>query len=372
MDGRNDATIMAANNKKVCFVIPSLQAGGMERVMAELIDEFSGYPDTSVHVILYGIHRDVFYTLPQNIIVYKPAFTFDNRHRAYHTLKTLQFLRKQIKAIAPDTILSFGERWNSFTLLATVGTKYPVYVSDRCQPNKSLGRLHDWLRLKLYPRAAGVIAQTEKAKEVFDAMRLNKNITIIGNPIRAIAADSSVVKENIVLSVGRLISSKHHDELIKLFIKINKPGWKLVIVGDDAIKQQNMAKLQELVTSLDAQDKVVLAGKRNDVEQFYLKSKIFAFTSSSEGFPNVIGEAQSAGLPVVAFDCIAGPSDMVFTCRNGYLVPLFDYTRFQQNLAALMENAAQVQQFGAAAQQDIRAFSKKNIALEYKKTIFNQ
>jgi len=46
------------------------------------------------------------------------------------------------------------------------------------------------------------------------------------------------------------------------------------------------------------------------VKAYYLKSKIFAFTSNSEGFPNAIGEAQSAGLPVIAFDCIAGSSEL--------------------------------------------------------------
>ena len=227
---------------KIALVIPSLQAGGMERVMSELINEFSKEENIEIHLILYGIKRDVFYEIPQNIKIYKPNFEFNNQYRFYNTLKTIWFLRNQIKEIQPTTILSFGEIWNSFVLLACYGLHFPVFVSDRCQPNKSLGKLHNWLRIKLYPTAKGIIAQTETGKEIFEKMYAHSNIHVIGNPIRNIESDTLTVRENIVLSVGRLINSKHHDDLIRTFIKSNKNNWKLIIVGDDAIKQQNKVK----------------------------------------------------------------------------------------------------------------------------------
>ena len=85
-------------------------------------------------------------------------------------------------------------------------------------------------------------------------------------------------------------------------------------------------------------EKIILAGTQKDVESYLLRSRIFAFTSSSEGFPNVVGEAMSAGLPVVAYDCVAGPSDMVVNDRNGYLIPLFDKGAFGVKLKYLMDN----------------------------------
>jgi glycosyltransferase involved in cell wall biosynthesis len=188
---------------------------------------------------------------------------------------------------------------------------------------------------------------------------------VIGNPIRSIVPQTAIQREKVVLSVGRLIASKHHDELIRLFVRVRRPGWKLIIVGDDAIKQQNKSRLQALIEDLGATDCVELAGKRNDVENFYLRSSIFAFTSSSEGFPNVIGEAQSAGLPVVAFDCIAGPSDMIQDGENGFLVPLFNYELFAERLAALMDNSVLREQLGQAAQQSIRKFSADAIGEKF-------
>ncbi len=356
--------------KRIVLIIPALHAGGMERVMSELAAYFAAKPFIDLHLVLYGIKRDVFYTLPSDITIHKPSFEFTKYHRFIASVKTLFFVRKKLKSLQPGAILSFGEYWNSFVLLAIIGLKLPVYVSDRCQPDKTLGFIHRQLRKYLYPTAKGIIAQTEKAKKIYQTFYLHNNIRVIGNPIRPIDP-STVKKENIVLSVGRLIKTKNHYELIKLFTSINKPGWKLVIVGDDAIKQKNFEKLKALVASLNAQETVVLAGKQTDVEQFYNKSKIFAFTSSSEGFPNVIGEAQSAGLPVVAFDCIAGPADMVVDEQNGYLVPMFDYTGFKSKLSTLMSSEDLRMQFGNKARIDVQRYNQALICEKYLAFILN-
>ena len=337
----------------------------MERVMAELAGYFSKKSNLELHLVLYGIKRDIFYQLPKNITIHKPVFEFNNSNRLMNSIKTLWFIRMKIISLKPKAILSFGEYWNSFVLLALIGKKLPVYVSDRCQPDKSLGKKQEFLRKWLYPKATGIIAQTEVAKAIFIRKKLHQNVRVIGNPIRNILSDNSVQKENIVLSVGRLIATKHHDELIRIFVKINQPGWKLIIVGDDALKQTNMVKLQMLIDELNATDKVILAGKQSDVESYYRRSKIFAFTSSSEGFPNVIGEAQSAGLPVVAFDCVAGPADMISDNQNGFLVPLFDYEVFRQKLSVLMSDESLQISMGEKAKMTVNQFNVESIGAAF-------
>jgi glycosyltransferase involved in cell wall biosynthesis len=358
------------SNRKLCLVIPSLQPGGMERVMSELATYFCGKPELEVHLILYGIKRDIFYSIPENIIIHKPQFEFDNAKRTWSTIRTIFFLRKQIKEIDPYKVLSFGELWNSFVLLSILGLKYPVFVSDRCQPDKSLGALHDRLRNWLYPKAKGVICQTEIAKNIYSKMFQHENFVVIGNPIRKIEANPEIPKENIVLTVGRLIKSKHHDELIKMFADINPKDWKLVIVGDDALKQRNKVKLEDLVRELDMQDKIQLLGKRSDVDDFYNRAKIFAFTSSSEGFPNVIGEAMSAGLPVIAYDCIAGPSDLVSHNNSGYLIDLHDRKNFKIALNRLINNEGDRTSLGNYGNEIIELYSVYSIGLKFHELLF--
>lgn len=358
--------------KKLCLVIPSLQAGGMERVMSELANYFSLKPEIDVNMVMYGRKPELFYSIPSTIKLHQPHFFFNNKYRIWNTIKTFFFLRKKIKDISPDSVLSFGEYWNSFVLLSLLGLKIPVFVSDRCQPDKSLGKTHDFLRRLLYPKSAGVIVQTITAKSIYERRLRKASIIVIGNPIRSINADSSKTRENIVLTVGRLIESKHHDELIRLFARINLPAWKLIIVGGDALKQTNMQRLETLVNDLNLSDRVILTGSRNDVDDFYKRSKIFAFTSSSEGFPNVIGEAMSAELSVVAFSCIAGPSDMIKDGENGYLVSLFDYACFEQRLTELMNNEILRIRFGENSKKAIEVFSVESIGQQFFEVIFNK
>jgi GalNAc-alpha-(1->4)-GalNAc-alpha-(1->3)-diNAcBac-PP-undecaprenol alpha-1,4-N-acetyl-D-galactosaminyltransferase len=357
--------------KKLCLVIPSLQAGGMERVMSELAGYFISKTYLEIHLILYGISREIFYSIPDGIFIHKPFFRFNNKWRLMYAFKTLLFLRHTIRKIKPDCILSFGEYWNSFVLLALSGLNYPVYISDRCSPEKQFGIIHSWFRKVLYPRANGIIAQTQKAKEIYHKQFGHDNIEVIGNPIREIKSDIHTVRQNVVLMVGRLIKSKHQDKLIELFLNIGMPDWKLVLVGYDHLQQTNSQILKEIIAQHNAENKVLLAGKKADVETYYNSSKIFAFTSSSEGFPNAIGEAMSAGLPAVAFDCVAGPSEMIKDNQNGFLVPLFDYQQFQEKLIILMEHEDIRAHFGEKAQVDIRQFSVANIGDKYLQFILN-
>lgn len=345
------------------MVIPSLQAGGMERVMAELADCFVMKDEIEIHLILYGITREIFYKLPDSVIVHKPVFPFNNDRRLFYTLKTLFFLRKTIKKIDPKSILSFGEYWNNFVLLSLIGLKYSIFVSDRSQPDKSLGWFHDMLRHWLYPRAKGLILQTGKAKQIYLSRNKHSNIAVIGNPIKIVNTNNKhITRGKNVIMVGRLIKTKHQDMLIEMFAHVSPPDWKLFIVGYDHLKQQHLERLKELAMKLGVEQRVVFTGKQDNIEELYAQSSIFAFTSSSEGFPNVIGEAMAAGLPVVAFDCVAGPSEMISDGHNGFLVPLFNTMEFEFKLSKLMEDSALREKLGSNGKQTIKKFSSELIS----------
>jgi len=355
-------------SKTVCFVIHSLQAGGMERVMSELINYFVSQKKYTVHLVLYGIKRDLFYPVSDEVIIHKPEFEFDNTKRLWSTVQTILFLRKKIKAINPISLLSFGERWNNLVLLSLYGTKIPVYVSDRSQPDKSLGQKDEYLRKLLYPKAKGIIVQTSKALDIFKTYYNHRNFKIIGNPIRQIKF-KDFGKENVILMVGRYIESKQQNVLIEIFSKLNAPEWKLVLVGYDHLKQQNQVKLEELAENLGVKNRVIFTGKQSNVEHFYQTSKIFAFTSISEGFPNVIGEAMSAGLPVVAFDCVAGPSDLITDGENGFLIPIHNAELFTEKLQILIDNPETRAAFGNNAKSSITKFELNYICAQFENFI---
>jgi GalNAc-alpha-(1->4)-GalNAc-alpha-(1->3)-diNAcBac-PP-undecaprenol alpha-1,4-N-acetyl-D-galactosaminyltransferase len=281
--------------RTIAFCIPSLAFGGMERVMSLLLNKFSEN-ENELHLVLFGRNREINYAIPDSIIIHCPSFLYDSSSRIIFTFKSLFFIRNTIKTIKPDTILSFGEYWNNLVLLALFKLKYPVYISDRSQPNKNLGKVQDFLRDKLYPKAAGYIAQTEKAREIAHKKKWSKNTTVIGNPINQNSNLTSSDKENIVLTVGRLIPTKHIDELIEIFKTVNNVNWKLVIVGGNAKNLNLLDGYTETVRKLGLEQKIKLVGAISNVSDYYKKA---------EGFPNVIGEAMSYGLSVIACDYIA-------------------------------------------------------------------
>ena len=193
--------------------------------MAELANYFYLQSGIEIHLVLFGRSREIFYSIPKNITIHIPHFKFNNNLKLWNTIKTIFFLRRTIHLIQPNSILSFGEYWNSFVLLALYGLKYPVFISDRCQPDKSFGVFHDRLRRWLYPGAQGIITQTSQAEAIYRIQFRSSTINTIGNPIHFVDTKSVIKKENIVIKNSKSIicitlSSKFYSKIINFFIYI--------------------------------------------------------------------------------------------------------------------------------------------------------
>jgi GalNAc-alpha-(1->4)-GalNAc-alpha-(1->3)-diNAcBac-PP-undecaprenol alpha-1,4-N-acetyl-D-galactosaminyltransferase len=66
-------------------------------------------------------------------------------------------------------------------------------------------------------------------------------------------------------------------------------------------------------------------------------------------------------LPVVAYDCIAGPSEMIVDSENGFLIPLFDDNLFQIKLQYLIDNSEIAAKMGKSGREYIKRFSSEKI-----------
>ena len=110
--------------------------------------------------------------------------------------------------------------------------------------------------------------------------------------------------------VGRFNSQKNHDFLIDIFeecVKLNS-NVKLLLIGDGDGKQ----KIQEKVSKLEIQERVIFAGVRSDVSKLLQAMDIFVFPSLYEGLPVTMIEAQASGLPCVISDQV--PKECIVTC----------------------------------------------------------
>lgn len=77
-------------------------------------------------------------------------------------------------------------------------------------------------------------------------------------------------------------------------------NWKFVLIGRDLTYENK--DLINLLKKYKIGQNFRLLGERQDVNKILCSCDILSLTSSSEGFPNVIGEAMSCGVPCVSTD----------------------------------------------------------------------
>ncbi len=169
-------------------------------------------------------------------------------------------------------------------------------------------------------------------------------------------------REKTVLAVGRLNEVKRFELLIRLFAALHRqfPDWKLRIVGEG----EERGRLEAAIKELHAENYVNLTGRKDadGVEDEMLRASLYAMTSRSEGFPFVLLEAQSCGLPVVAFDVRVGPGFVVQNGVNGYLAADMVYEDFYEKIASLMKDEALRHEMAEAAKARASDFSREKVA----------
>ncbi|MCH4597593.1 glycosyltransferase, partial [Achromobacter xylosoxidans] len=119
------------------------------------------------------------------------------------------------------------------------------------------------------------------------------------------------------LAVGRLVEEKNFADMISAWKIVEKKvdDWDLIIVGKGELEKD----LRQQIKDLNLQ-RVTIAGHSDHVEEYYKSASCYVLSSVYEGFPMVILEAQSYGLPVISYDCKTGPRDLVLHNFNGMLV----------------------------------------------------
>lgn len=187
----------------------------------------------------------------------------------------------------------------------------------------------------------------------------NKNkIKCIYNPAIEMFTSKTRLINKTVIAVGRLTYQKNFQLLIKLWkdIEKNNQDWKLLIIGEGEDKDS----LHELIRTYNLK-KVTISDFRDDIEKIYEEASIMVMTSRYEGLPMVLLEGQKKGLPIVAFNCPTGPSEIIINERNGYLIEMGDEKEFIKKLDLLMNDYQKLKEFSLNAISDSERFNLNNI-----------
>lgn len=105
----------------------------------------------------------------------------------------------------------------------------------------------------------------------------------------------------VVGHVGRMVKTKNHSFLFKMFKKFSeKENALMILVGQGELEN----KLKELANQMKIDDKVIFLGQKENVNQIYQAFDVFVLPSFYEGFGMVLLEAQMSNLPCIVSDTV--------------------------------------------------------------------
>lgn len=356
---------MKTRQKKVMIFIPTLTAGGAERVCSILVNEWVEYDDLEVHLVLL-FDDEIFYSVDKRVVVHRLGLKVNDQFikSLIPRVSAMSRLRKLVKDIKPEFIFSFMHKYNIYcitTLLRLKKTK--VIVSERDSPTERIHIAWSLLRKCLYRYSDGVVVQSRLSEEFIYAETKHKKIKAIPNPLKLSASGYKRKPDKILLSVGRLVPKKNHHALLNIFSKLKNDNWRLVICGDGPLKEELCNHAQRL----NIENRVSFKGTIKDIHKEYSRAGIFVFTSKYEGFPNALAEALIAGIPSISFDCPTGPSEMIEDGVNGYLIDLDNEGAFVEKLNYLTGSNLTRLKMEGNAEIAREKFDSRKVALEYYK-----
>lgn len=174
------------------------------------------------------------------------------------------------------------------------------------------------------------------------------NMSVIPNAAIPLSSEHSDCLSRRVIAVGRLDYQKGFDRLIKAWRLVMDKGltdWHLDIFGQGEWKDY----LNGIIQENNLGNCVTVNAPVSDIAAQYTSSSLLAMSSNYEGFPMVMIEAMSCGLPVVTFDYKCGPRDIITPEVNGLIVPNGDIQAFADALVRVMTHTEMRRDMGRAA-----------------------
>lgn len=159
-------------------------------------------------------------------------------------------------------------------------------------------------------------------------------------------------KSNKILWLSRLsYNQKRADLILPIWKNIYKhlPDWELDVVGygdayEDLIKQSNEENIP----------RIKFYGKQKP-DEYYRRSKIYIMTSSFEGFPNTVIEAQSYKAVPVLFNSYP-VIEWLIENNSGILIEPFNIAEFAEKVIELANNEDRLTEMAEKAVQNANKY----------------
>lgn len=302
----------------------------------------------------------------RNALARRPSRLADGRGFPNFSSLTDRVLARKLRTITSGVVVSTRPALHAALArlaqpgVVTIGQDHLNFESRSTEPG-SMGFIEEACRNGL----SGFVTLTpsDAADYARTLAGTGTRVTTIPNALSWPVSPPRPRDSKVIVSAGRLVPRKGMSRLIRAFAPVARrhPDWELRIYGSGLLEE----KLRDQIERSGVSGQVRLMGHTGDLPGAFDEAAVFASASSAEGFPMVMLEALSKGLPLVATDCPRGPSDIVRHGRNGLLVPNKDVSALSAALESIVADDDQRRAMGAQASLDAEQYVVDRIAASW-------
>ena len=372
------------DNLHVAYGVLSLQTGGIERLVVDLVRDGQrrGCQTTVICLDERGqLAPQVEAAGGDVVCLSRPPG---------RSASTARAAERVLAELRPDVIHTHqvGALWYLGQAARTLGI--PVVHTEHsdhfAHARGWLAKLKVWLRWRqARPLAQRLCCVSDDIAQRFARLGISRraNTQVVVNGIDATAfeapSDGNVVRAEfgiptgalVIGTIGRLAEVKRQDLLIRAFAALRACGkhpqtW-LLIVGDGPERE----RLARLAAALNVRERLIFAGWQSQPQRFLQAMDVFVLSSRHEGLPLVLLEAWAAGLPVVA-SAVGGIPRTVTHGVNGMLFESGSQSALAETLEGLLDSPAWMSQLGRQGRQEVHSrYSLARMASNYE-TIYRE
>ncbi|PXV62294.1 glycosyltransferase involved in cell wall biosynthesis [Halanaerobium congolense] len=358
----------------ICFFLGGFSGvGGIGRVTSILANELSKDSNINVFTLsFYESSSNEVYELNKNI---KKNYLYDQPITMKKAFLLLGFikLRKYLLDNSIDIIIACGALYYPITIVSTLNLNIKTICWEHSHVNNTKDHLFQGFSRMIGAKCSDkILTLTKNDKKEYISKYNIDNVNKIYNPIDPSLfkyTKSYNEKSKKIISVGRLSYQKNFKLLVEIAKEVlkNNSDWKWDIYGDGELREE----IQEKIISYNLQNKITLKGHIDNIYEIYSDYSILIMTSRYEGFPMTLLEGLANGLPLISFDVLTGPNEIIKHNKNGFLVKPFDKNKMVEYINLLIEDEKKRIAFSKNARKSANNFKLSKIVHEWEQLLYN-
>ena len=353
---------------KIGFCINSLEMGGAERLLVDIINTLYETKNYEIHILTKLKSNSYFFNLIKDKIKYD--FLLEKKSEGFFSktrdsiLKKINFKKFSDKV---DIIIDFLDG-DFCSYIKNIKDKKKIVWLHSSYKNLLIRKKNIDEKLKHYDKI--LVIADDMEKELLEMRKDLKNIYKIDNFVDYQEIDKKInedlkidfnFNQKYFLTVCRLNEEQKDVKTLIEAFSLYKGDEKLVIAGDGPDRKM----LEDLCIEKNLKDKVIFLGMINNPFIFIKNSQAFILSSKVEGFGLVLIEALYCGAKVISSNCPTGPSQILL---NGEAGELFEVSNVNELLNKL-EIIHNKEYNKAKIEETLKRYTRENFINNFRKVI---